>query len=299
MESTLSHSKKASSKINYSEVALVFLDVAIDKPLRYGIPKSLESRLSIGMRVQVTLRGRVVKALVIDIISNDSSLPLQPVISIESPDIVVSKDLFKLAEFISAYYATSLRKVFHIIVPSTLRTNIREKQQFFVQRRISCKKMVSLCANLRQSAPSQAKVLDILVNFPKGLLATELLAKSGCQRNSLLALEAKGVVQMHQIHIDRSILEKEEFFPTLPKELHAEQKTALEQITQSIDGGSYRTFYFTESPEAAKQKSICKRLNMREKKSRCHFSRSRNCINYTNDRESKVAIHRTHCYPPS
>lgn len=242
MESTLSHPKEALPETTYSGVALVFLDVAIDKPLHYGIPKSLESKLRIGMRVAVTLRGRVVKALVIDIISNDSSLSLQPIISIESPDVVISKDLFRLAEFISSYYATSLRKVFHIILPSTLRTNIREKQQFFVQRRISCKKMISLCASLRQSAPSQAKVLDTLMHFPKGLLATELLAKSGCQRSSLVALETKGVLQMRQIHIDRSILEKEEFFPTLPKTLYAEQKIALEQVTQSINAESYRTF---------------------------------------------------------
>ena len=176
MESTLSHSKKAPPETNYSKVALVFLDVAIDKPLHYGIPNSLESTLRIGMRVQVSLRGRLVKALVIDIISNDSSLSLQPILSIESPDIVVSKDLFKLAAFISDYYATSLRKVFHIILPSTLRTNIREKQQFFVQRRISCKKMISLCASMRESAPSQAKILDTFLHFPKGLLATELLS---------------------------------------------------------------------------------------------------------------------------
>lgn len=242
MESTLSHPKEVPLEIKYNQVALVFLDVAIDKPLHYGIPKFLESTLRIGMRVQVTLRGRVSKALVIDIISNDSSLSLQPILSIESPDIVVSKDLFKLAEFVSAYYATSLRKVFHIILPSTLRTNIREKKQFFVQRRISCKKMISLCASLRESAPSQAKLLDTLLRFPKGLLATELLAKSDCPRSSLLALESKGVLQMRQIYIDRSILEKEEFFPTLPKTLYVEQKVALQQITQSIDAGFYRTF---------------------------------------------------------
>lgn len=241
MESTLSHSKEAISQ-NYSTVAAVFLDVAIDKPLDYGIPESLESKLAIGMRVQVTLRGRLVKALVVDIKPNDAKQKLQPVLSIESLDIILSKELFRLAEFISSYYATSLRKVFHIMLPATLRTEIREKQQFFVTRRISCKKMISLCTALRETAPSQAIILDTLLNFPKGLLATELLAKSGSARSTLVALEKKGVVEVRQIAIDRSILEKEEYFPTLPKILNPEQKCALDQITSSIDGSSYQTF---------------------------------------------------------
>lgn len=241
MESALPNSKATSSQ-EYRTIAAVFLDVAIDKPLYYGIPKFLERDLAIGMRVQVTLRGRLVKALVVDIKSNHSPQVLQPVVSIEFPDIILSKDLFMLAEFISAYYATNLRKVFHTILPSTLRTEIREKQQFFVERRISCKKMISLCSALRESAPSQAIILDTLLNFPKGLLATELLAKSGSARSSLLALEKKRVLQLRLMHIDRSILEKEEFFPTLPKTLYPEQKSALCQITASLNSRSYQTF---------------------------------------------------------
>lgn len=241
MESALPDSKAALSQ-DYRTIAAVFLDVAIDKPLDYGIPKSLENDIAIGMRVNVTLRGRLVKALVVDIRSNDSIQVLQPVVSIESPDIILSKELFRLAEFISAYYATNLRKVFHTILPSTLRTETREKQQFFVERRISCKKMIALCSALRESAPSQAIILDTLLNFPKGLLATELLAKSGSARSSLLALEKKRVLQLRLMHIDRSILEKEEFFPTLPKTLYPEQKSALDQIARSIDSGSYQTF---------------------------------------------------------
>lgn len=241
MESTLSHSQEAISQ-DYRKIAVVFLDVAIDKPLHYGIPRLLESKLAIGMRVQVTLRRKPVKALVVDIYPNDGEQTLQPVVSIESVDIILSKELFRLAAFISAYYATNLRKVFHTILPSTLRTDVREKQQFFVTRRISCKKIISLCAALRETAPAQATLLDALLDFPKGLLATELLAKSGSGRSSLLALEKKGIIQLRQSAIDRSILEEQEYFPTLPKRLYAEQKSALDRITDSIESRSYQTF---------------------------------------------------------
>jgi len=227
---------------SYSQIATVVLDVALEKALDYGIPSSLQEKITVGMRVQVPVKTRIEKALVIEIKQQSTFSKLQPIYEIISQDSVLSPDLLSLAQFLSSYYATPIRKVFHSILPSSLRSDQKEKVQFFIKRAISEKKIEILCQTFRRSTPMQAKILDILLQNPKGLFLTELLQQSQTSQAPVQALVEKKILQMQLIQIDRSIIEEEEFFQTVPKTLYDSQKYALEQITDNLARQCYQTF---------------------------------------------------------
>ncbi|GAB4184550.1 MAG: primosomal protein N' [Simkaniaceae bacterium] len=221
------------------------LDVSIDKILDYGIPENLLENVKPGVRVSVPLRNRLEKGLVLEVknASSDSKqFQMQPIEAIISAESVISKDLFQLAHFMSDYYATPLRKVFHTILPASLRLQQKEKVQFFVKRSISEKKIIALCHTLRQSLPSQAKILDVILKHPKGILLSELLEKAKTSRSPIQSLIEKRVLKLESLQIDRSIMEEEEFFQTKPKTLHPQQQNALDLITKAVQDRLFQTF---------------------------------------------------------
>lgn len=125
--------------IEYS-IAHVALDVAVDKILDYSIPTSLIGVVKPGMRVEVPLRNRREKGLVLALKKESPYSKIQSIIEVLSQESIVSDDLLQLAKFIANYYVTSERKVFQTILPKSLRNDQKDKTQFYVKKLISQKK---------------------------------------------------------------------------------------------------------------------------------------------------------------
>jgi len=245
--------------MQYDQFAAVILDKGLDQPLDYGV----QTPITIGTRVLVPVQNSLRKGTVVALKEKPSVSKVQPIKEILSEESLISPELFGLAEWMSRYYCTSFRKVLKVLLPATIRKETQEKKQLFVQRLLPPKQIRDLAVSLRKKHPSQAKVLDILIKKPKGILLTELLDLSGTSKSPVSSLEKEKVLSVEALQIDRSPLEDMEFFPTKPKVLKAEQKEALDKIisdlktfkTHLIHGvtGSGKTEIYLQAIRAARK----------------------------------------------
>ncbi|MCB1115853.1 MAG: DEAD/DEAH box helicase family protein, partial [Chlamydiia bacterium] len=209
----------------------VILDKGLDMPLDYASIDAAE----IGSRVLVPVQNSLRKGTVVAFKETPSVQNVQPIREVLSEEPLVGPDLFALAEWMSRYYCTSMRRALKVILPGAVRKETKEKTQLFVRRLIGPKEMTELAVKLRAKHPSQAKVLDVLLKKPKGVLLTELLELAATSKSPITTLEKQNILSLETLQIDRSPLEEMEFFPTKPKTLKGEQQEALDNILSHLN----------------------------------------------------------------
>jgi len=219
-------------------IAAVVLDSGLDKLLDYSIPPELEGRVHPGMRVQVPVRNSL-RSGTVHSLKSSSEFRLQPIASLSSEKPLVSEELFALAVWISKYWACPLGKAIRLVLPPPVRSGMEEKRQLFVKPLLSRPDLAALCAK-KPEAP-QSKLIEVLLQSPKGVLLSELLEKSGVSRSPLSSLAKAGVISLEQLEIDRCPIADQEFFPTKPKPLGAEQQQAFDKIVRTIQEERFET----------------------------------------------------------
>lgn len=225
--------------MTYKKFATVVLDERINKPLDYGIPQAFEEDLKVGNRVLVALRGEQLKGTVLFIRSKSAFDNIQPILEVLLDNQVIPDDLFKLAEWMSRYYATPLRKVISAILPASVRKETSGKVQQVVKPIVSKAKIIELIQLLRGRKNSQAKVLEVLINHSEGIYLSDLIKESKTSQSPINTLVKEKVLAIETITVDRSLLLNEEFFAVSPKTLNEEQKKSFNSITKSIDQNQF------------------------------------------------------------
>lgn len=223
----------------YSRYAAVVLEISVDKILDYGVPEDLQESLQPGVRVEVPVRGYPQYGYVLEIKDTSSVASVQPIRRIMSTHALITKELFTLAVWMAKYYCSPLRQVFKMMLPASLRKEVKPKQQLFVMRAKTREELKELCESLRQKQTAQAEVLDVMLQVRKGLLLTELLEETGGSRSPVDTLAAKGYLLIESVKVDRSPLVNEEYFKTKHKTLNADQAEALAKIQAHLES---RTF---------------------------------------------------------
>ncbi len=219
----------------------VILDNAVDKSLDYSIPTKLHALVKVGSRVLVPVRGNPCKGTIIEIKSHSSIPKIHPVSEVISDDPFITKELFQLADWISKYYATSLRHALKVIIPGTIRKDLSPKTQLFIKKGLTQEKLKLLCMILREKSPCQAAVLDIILKQPQGILLSELLEITTASRSPVDTLIKKKVLRSELIQIDRSPIHSFEFFKTKAKQLFPEQQEAFDKLKTCIDEKTFET----------------------------------------------------------
>jgi primosomal protein N' (replication factor Y) len=207
--------------------AAVFVDVALDKPLDYAIPP--DCQIKPGSRVKVLLQKRLCTGTVVEIKNTTDSKKTESIQEL-FPDSIPA-DLLELGLWISRYYCAPLFKVIKLLLPPPIRKGMEEKKQLFVKSLLSRPELAEICANERGA---KAKILEVLLQNPKGILLTELLEKASTSRSPVTSLAKSEIISLSPISIDRSILSEHDFFPTKHKNLNEEQKTALNNILNNF-----------------------------------------------------------------
>lgn len=223
----------------YSKYASVILDLSLDKALDYGIPENLEAQVKRGKRVEVPLKGFLRKGYIYEIKESPSYPKVQPIAKILTEDEVITDELFELAIWISRYYCAPLSQVLKVMLPSSVRKEIKPKQQLFVMRAKTREELKTICENLRSKSPAQASVLDVLLNVQKGVLLTELLEQTLGSKSPVDSLVKKGYLSVDIVRVDRSPLTNEEYFRSKPKVLSEEQEKALGNICLSLKANRF------------------------------------------------------------
>ena len=215
-------------------IANILLDQALETPLDYAIPNALKGSIEKGMRVLVPLRKRLCRGTILELKEESPIENLYPIHSLASDSPLVPEDLFKLAIWISEYYCTPLARVMRLILAKSVRDDMGHKQQLFVKLIASKKEVISIIDQLRIKKPSQAKVLDLLLEHPRGLFLSEIAEKAAISKSPVDTLAKKGVILCQAISVDRSPLLDQEYFLTKPKILSEEQGRAFEKISASL-----------------------------------------------------------------
>ena len=210
--------------------AKVVLDQAVDRPFDYSIPKHLQGIAKPGFRVMVPVRGKQRKGTIISIERESLIANVSPIHEILSDQNLLTADLLELADWIARYYAAPLSKVLLSMLPSIVRKEMKEKEQIFIRNGMTGPKLIAYTDEIRAKSPKQAAVLDLILKNPKGLLLSELLEFDGVTKSPIDTLLEKGVLEKSSVIIDRSLIYDDEFLPSSPKTLNAEQAKALESI---------------------------------------------------------------------
>lgn len=229
------------SSTEYTKYATVILEAAVGKALDYGVPDNLLDNARRGMRVSLTLRGRLCYGYIFDIKEKPDFTPVQPLRDILSTHELINDEIFNLALWMARYYCTSLSKVLKIILPASVRKSITHKQQLFVMRGKTREELAEHCIAIRNKHPAQAEVLDVMLQVKKGMLLTELLEETGGSRSPVDTLAKKGYLILDIVRVDRSPLINEEYFKTKQKILNGEQAEALEKIEKSLTENRFET----------------------------------------------------------
>lgn len=225
----------------YAFYASVILDLSIDRPLEYGIPLELTSKIIPGMRVEVPVRGHPRPGYVLEVKPNCTYPNVQPISKVLSEGELITEDLFRLAIWMSRYYCSSLRQVFKLMLPGIVRNDGQHKQQLFVMRAKTKEILRKECEEIRNKHPEQATVLDVMLQVKKGILLTELLEKTSLSRSPVDSLAKKGLLLVDIVRIDRSPLINENYFLTQSKTLNTDQALALEKINQTLEDNQFKT----------------------------------------------------------
>lgn len=220
--------------------ASILLDEGIDKPLDYQIPEELRGGCKTGIRVSVPLRGKPKKGTILTLKEKPEIASVQNILALLSEKPAISPTLFALAEWMSKYYCTALRRVFKVMMPPGMRKETKKKSQLFVRSLLSRPELASFCEEVRSKHPQQAAALDILLMNPKGMLLTELLEKAEISQSPLQTLIKKKILHTEAVSADSlSPIDEQEVFATRPKQLRDEQRAALTKIQASIQSAEF------------------------------------------------------------
>lgn len=221
--------------------ASVILDVSIDKTLDYRIPQEYVHLARKGMRVAVPLRNKTALGYIFSIKEASDFHSVKPITQFISEQELIPDKLFELGLWMAKYYCTPLRKILKIMLPASIRSNMPPKQQLFVTRQKTCEELRELCVSIRNKAPAQANVLDVMITITKGILLSELLEKTKGSRAAVDLLVKKGCLNLEKISIDRSPIAAMPYFPTKPKQLNEDQSVALKRIQSTLESNHFET----------------------------------------------------------
>lgn len=220
--------------MNFKKVARVVLELALDRPLDYGVKDEDLDQIALGMLVEVPLRAKAARGIVLSLHATSEFANLQPITKIIASIPILSPELIKLAGWMVRYYGTSLSRVLRLMIPSGVKKHVQLKTQMWVKRSAQRQEVVALCRELREKEPAQAQVLDVLLAHPKGLFLSQLLEESKTSKSPIDTLQKKGIISVIPVRNDYEGIEGHEYFYTKPKALTNQQQAAFDDIAASL-----------------------------------------------------------------
>lgn len=216
----------------------VLLDQNLAKRLDYAVPEEWASEIEIGMRVEVPLKTKALKATVVRI-KQESLVPnVRPILRLLSSQSELTDAQWKLAHWMSHYYAAPLQRVLKCFIPPNVRKNVKAKTQIFVSLNVARGNALKICEVLRRENPEEAAVLEAVLQR-KSCFAADLSRELGVPMSAIARLMKKKILSSKKAHREDDILLEEEFFKTKSKSLNVEQKSCFDAVSDSLSGNRF------------------------------------------------------------
>ncbi len=216
-----------------AKFARVLVDRSGSKAFDYAVPEALAGAVQIGSRVSVPVRSRTALATVVELLEESSARGVRDIDGVIGTKPVVNADLIRLAAWIADYYCCPVEAAMRAVLPQVIaKAEVGYKTQLFAKlaRPLTAEEI----GTLRKKAPQQAAVADLLAQSEKPVLVTELMHTCDTTRQTIAALEKRGIISIANESVLRDPHQAETFLPAPELVLNAEQAAAFARIEAAI-----------------------------------------------------------------
>ena len=176
----------------------------IDRTFDYIVPKDLEEKVKIGIRVKVPFASQELEGFVLEISSSSDFSDLKEIISIVDDDIVLNEELLELGKYMQSTLLCTLISCYQAMLPKALKAkngvNIGKKMDTYLT-----------LANVSYSKlnDKQAEIINLIKDNGRVLKKTACLISS----SSVKTLINKGILieekeEVYRLNYDGKICQK-------------------------------------------------------------------------------------------
>ncbi len=209
----------------------------IDRIFDYQVPESLETGLSVGMRVKVPFgfRNNSVEGIVVELAQSTELQSLKSIKQILGSEPVCSAKTLKLCLWISEKYFCSLYQAIRLTTPPGMSMGTDEKTVKFASLLIDRDTAFTVKEELRsKGAVARARVIETLImndNMP----LNKLVKECGGSYDAIRGLQKLGYIMVELQQVVREAYDEAKYEKTTAYTPTPEQKTVIEHLYNAID----------------------------------------------------------------
>ena len=210
-----------------ASIAKVVVEISLDREFDYRIPAHLQAVIRVGTQVNVPFKSRELRGFVVGLADHSAfGDQLKEIAGVVGEKPLIPDPIMKLAYWIADYYCAPIEHAVRTVLPSAVRKRgARHKKQL----------VVSLTGNIPEHITAKQDEVFRLLQQHGAMTLSELKERTGCSDSPVRTLEKHGLVKIVESTILRDPHAGLELLRTRPFALMAEQQTALEKITASMN----------------------------------------------------------------
>lgn len=209
-----------------SDCLIELAHVFMEKTFTYAIPKSMESIIKVGMRVEIPFGKQILEGFVLNVRKReDKDTDLKEIIKFVDTYPVLNDELLKIGKYIKNTTLSSLMSSYQVMLPKALKAKAKVNQNIKMVKFVSINKDIDL--STYKFNDTQRKIIDIVKNKIEEKSNLYYISKSSA--NTLIK---KGILietssEVYRYNLD--IKEKKDF------NLNNEQQKCFEQVINSLN----------------------------------------------------------------
>lgn len=216
------------------QIAKVIVEIALNREFDYCVPDTLSHQIRLGSRVRVPFGHSTARGYVVGFSEHSTRHDLKTIDSVIGTRPLLNKTMLKLARWMADYYAATIEQAVRTVLPCAIRRHgAGFKKQYYVFAEQQAQDPLKV-EKLRQRAPKQAAVLDLLIPTD-GMTLSALTKAAAISPSVVKSLKKKQFVRIQRQASLRDPLADQIVLPTEPLSLFPEQASALDLVKKSID----------------------------------------------------------------
>ncbi len=216
----------------------------IDRIFDYEVPKSMEQKMSPGMRVRVPFgfRNNSVEGIVVGISDKSDFEKVKSVRSFIGNEPVCSAKALELCVWISQKYFCSLYQAVRLVSPPGLASGVSEKTAKFARLIIERDEAFLVKEEFsKKGAVARARVIDALL-MNDSMPLSKLVKERGGSYDAVRALEKLGYIKVDSEQVERQAYDEARYERTEAYTPTAEQKMVLDALCDAVDKAVNKKF---------------------------------------------------------